>query len=209
MLHVVDQCASIHCVWHACWTASALSMAQFLCCACLYILSHILWPEVLTFWWRSCAYSYSIFCMCTRSGSPHNVMHLSSSVKWWISLSTLLTSDRTLMEEHNQWYSLTNPQTKISQSNLHLLQAYKTRTLVARTMCEPTLWVLLCCPTLFDSGACRCQYWVPQPTILMRVWSVYLVETVPECYQTCSSIITHTYWYGGLQPRIAAVLDPD
>jgi len=85
----------------------------------------------------------------------------------------------------------------------------KLSTLVARTMCEPTLWVLLCCPTLFDSGACRCQYWVPQATILMRVWSVYLVETVPECYQTCSSIIMHTYWYGGLQPRIAAVLDPD
>ena len=33
MVHVLDQCASIQRVWRACWTASALSMAQFLCSA--------------------------------------------------------------------------------------------------------------------------------------------------------------------------------
>ena len=40
MVHVLDQCASIHHVWRACWTASALSMAQFLCCAyvCMFCL---------------------------------------------------------------------------------------------------------------------------------------------------------------------------
>ena len=43
---------------------------------------HFVWPEVVlcsvTFWWQSCACNRTIFCTCTSSGSPHNVMHSSS-----------------------------------------------------------------------------------------------------------------------------------
>jgi len=50
--------------------------SQFLCTRV-----HILWFSVAwgsaTFWWQSNACNCSMFCTCTRSHSPHNVVHLS------------------------------------------------------------------------------------------------------------------------------------
>jgi len=34
-----------------------------------------------TFWWQSYACNCSVFCMCIRSGSPHNIVHF--LVKLW------------------------------------------------------------------------------------------------------------------------------
>jgi len=73
----------IYCVWlsNTCWTAS-LAIAWLIVpvlCMCLYFLCHILWPEVsvtATFKWIwSCTCNCSVFCICNRSGLPHNVMH--------------------------------------------------------------------------------------------------------------------------------------
>jgi len=65
-----------------CWTS--------LCAACLYIITrpdslllctrvYILWFSLTwgsaTFWWQSNACNCSMFCACTRSGLPHNVVH--------------------------------------------------------------------------------------------------------------------------------------
>jgi len=43
---------------------------------CIYFCD-FLWPEVQpsTFWWQSNACNCSMFCACTRSGLPHNVVH--------------------------------------------------------------------------------------------------------------------------------------
>lgn len=35
-----------------------------------------------TFWWKSYGCNFSMFNMCTRSGSPHNVVHSSSITRW-------------------------------------------------------------------------------------------------------------------------------
>lgn len=40
------------------------------------------WYSVLRLWWWSCAHNCSLFCMCTCSGSPHKVMHLSTMCKY-------------------------------------------------------------------------------------------------------------------------------
>ena len=56
------------------------------------------WGSV-TFWWHSCACNCSMFCMCTQSGLPHNVVHSSSNVcnnySWqnlYLSMSTPKTT---------------------------------------------------------------------------------------------------------------------
>jgi len=48
--------------------------------------------EPVTFQWQSCACNYSMFCMCSRSCSPHNVMHSSSSSASWIALQWIYLS---------------------------------------------------------------------------------------------------------------------
>ena len=55
---------------------------QFLCCTRVNFLVYSLWPKVHSHsaWWQSCACNWSMFCTCTRSGSPHNVMHSSSII---------------------------------------------------------------------------------------------------------------------------------
>ena len=63
---------------------------QFLCCSyilrsmhCLihvFVVRVFFWCEEVvlcsvTFWWQSCACNCSMFFICTRSGSPHNILH--------------------------------------------------------------------------------------------------------------------------------------
>ena len=76
VVHAISMTCSL------CWSS--------LCAACLYIITrpdsqllctrvYILWFSVAwgsaTFWWQSNACDCYMFCACTRSGSPHKVMH--------------------------------------------------------------------------------------------------------------------------------------
>ena len=82
MVRVLSSVHAISTICSMCWTS--------LCAACLYIITrpdsqflctrvYILWFSVAwgsaTFWWQSNACNCSMFCTCTQSGSPHNVMH--------------------------------------------------------------------------------------------------------------------------------------
>ena len=82
MARVLSSVHAISTTCSLCWTS--------LCAACLYIITrpdsrflctraYILWFSVAwgsaTFWWQSNACNCSMFCACTRSGLPHNVVH--------------------------------------------------------------------------------------------------------------------------------------
>jgi len=65
-----------------------LGLSHSSCAGHVYVLSDILWPELqshsddgpvhMTGPCSAYAFNWSVFCMCTHSGSPYNVMHSSS-----------------------------------------------------------------------------------------------------------------------------------
>ena len=56
--------------------------------------------------WQSCAFNCSMFCICTRSGSPHNVIHSSSKL---LEYTNLVLWTRLLQTSWQQtWFPWSN-----------------------------------------------------------------------------------------------------
>ena len=106
--------------------------------------------------WRSCACIYTIFCRCTRSGSPHNVVHSASITVWMRFPPRYICIQFVLMEVVGPFLLLPG-----NEASLHSVPLCVARSVI---MCHHKthkcyiLWKFICTPNGAYIGVLTCNF---------------------------------------------------